>query len=82
MPMKSEHAAIFQQSQQLENDRIRFLETTRGSGEALAFARQTCTGYRRAVVSRSPPAGDALFRLRLLASYCYLKRYLNSSTNV
>lgn len=74
-----EFLAIIEGSQELEAQRIRFLETTRSRDQALAFARQTRTAYRRAVLGRSPPAGDALFRLRLLASYCYLKRYLVST---
>lgn len=77
--MDSESTKIFQHSQQLEAGRIRFLETGRGPEDARAFARQTSRGYRRAVLSRSPPAGDPLFRLRLMASYCYLKHYLRSN---
>lgn len=72
----TERAGIFRDSQALEAERLRFLETTRGAEDALAFARQTCLGYRRAVVARAAPAGDPVFRLRLLASYCYLKRYI------
>lgn len=69
----------YQQSTELEAARIRFLETTRDTAAALAFAQQTCHSYRRAVVSRTAPAGDALFRARLIASYCYLKRYINKA---
>lgn len=69
----------YQQSEQLEAMRISFLETSRGQEAALAFARQTRKSYRRAVVTRTAPAGDSVFRIRLIASYCYLKRYINSS---
>lgn len=67
----------FEASRALEADRIGRLARERGEEAARQFARQTLSGYRRAVVSRSAPAGDPAFRLRLIASYCYLKRYLN-----
>lgn len=68
-------SAEFQESQHLEADRLRFLEQSWGRDAALAFAQQTMRIYRRAVVRRSPPAGNPEYRLRLLASYCYLKDY-------
>ena len=71
-----EPTGIFRDSQALEAERLRFLETTRGAAAARAFARQTCSGYRRAVLARAAPAADPVFGLRLLASYCYFKRYL------
>jgi len=74
--MASDRLTRFTESQRLEAARIAFLERTRGHEEAVVFAQQTLTGYRRAVVTRSPPAGDAGFRLALMGSYCYLKRYL------
>lgn len=74
--MVSDRLTRFSESQQLEAARIAFLERTRGRDEALAFAKQTLIGYRRAVATRSPPAGEAAFRLALMGSYCYLKRYL------
>lgn len=64
------------ESQRLEAARLRLLEASRSREAAFAFARQTAASYRRAVVNRSAPAGDAVFRLRLIASYCYLRRYL------
>ncbi len=70
----------FQTGQQEEAARIAFLERERGREEAAAFARRTGAAYRRAVVSHSPPAGDAAFRLRLMASYCYFKAYLAGRT--
>lgn len=69
----------YRQSERLEEARMRFMETDRGQAAALAFARQTRDSYRRAVVARTAPAGDAIFRLRLIASYCYLKRYIAAS---
>ncbi|MCO4321599.1 hypothetical protein [Aliidiomarina quisquiliarum] len=69
----------FKASQNLEQERLEFLENERGKDAALSFAEQTRRTYRRAILSRSPPAGDAVFRLRLLASYCYLKRYIEKS---
>lgn len=77
--MDPERVTALLESERLEAERLRFLETTRGPAEALAFARQTRTGYRRAVLARAAPAGDADFRLRLLASYCYLKRYITAA---
>lgn len=71
---------IFHQALEQEGERIRFLEHERGVEGAVAFARSTGHAYRRAVVSHSPPAGDAIFRLRLMASYCYFKRYLAGRT--
>lgn len=71
--------SIFADSVAYEAARIRFLERNRGCESALAFASQTRAIYRRAVVQRTAPAGEAVFRLRLVASYCYLKRYLHSS---
>lgn len=70
---------IFAESLHHEAARMRFLECNRGPESALVFARQTRAIYRRAVVQRSAPAADAVFRLRLVASYCYLKRYLRCS---
>lgn len=67
---------IFAESLHQEAARIRFLECSRGPESALAFAERTRSIYRRAVVKRSAPAANAVFRLRLMASYCYLKRYL------
>lgn len=67
---------IFHHGTEQEAERIRFLERERGAEAAAEFARQTRAAYRRAVVMRSPPAGEATFRLRLIASYCYFKRYL------
>jgi hypothetical protein len=69
----------YRQSEQLEAARMSFMETDRGHAAALAFARQTRNSYRRAVVTRTAPAGDSVFRLRLIASYCYLKRYIAAS---
>lgn len=69
---------IFHESERQEETRIRFLESERSHEAALAFARQTLGLYRRAVVTRTPPAGERIFRLRLVGSYCYLKRYLRS----
>lgn len=68
---------IVAESMRREADRIRFLERTRGRAEAQLFARRTCGSYRRAVLGRSAPAGETIYRLRLMGSYCYLKRYLN-----
>ena len=68
----------FHDSERSEEARIRFLESERGREAAIAFARQTLRLYRRAVVSRTPPAGEAALRSRLTGSYCYLKRYLRS----
>lgn len=65
-----------QHSSELEATRIAFLETSRGRDAALEFARQTRNSYRRAVVTHTAPAGDRIFRLRLIGSYCYLKRYI------
>lgn len=71
------HAEI-SESQRLEAARIALLERERGKEAARAFAMQTLRSYRRAVIHRAPPAGEWRFQLRLLASYCYLKRYLRS----
>lgn len=73
-----ERRAEFTESQRLEAVRIAFLEQHRGKEAARAFAIQTLGSYRRAVVHRAPPAGERRFRLRLLASYCYLKRYVRA----
>lgn len=73
---RSTSAEIFAESLHHEAARIRFLERSRGRESAVAFAGQTRAIYRRAVVGRFAPAADAVFRLRLMASYCYLKRYL------
>ena len=67
---------VYQKSELLEAARVRFLEVNRGHEAALAFAHQTRNSYRHAVLTRTAPAGDPVFRLRLLASYCYLKRYI------
>ncbi|WP_440997788.1 hypothetical protein [Arhodomonas sp. SL1] len=64
-----------------ERDRLRFLEATRGRAAAREFAARTMSGYRRAVVRRSAPAGERLFRLRLTGSYCYLKQYLKGTSS-
>ncbi|WP_290651795.1 hypothetical protein [Aquisalimonas sp.] len=72
-----DRAEIIQRGADQEAERIRFIEQNRGQEAAEAFARQTRALYRRAVVNRSAPAGDQLIRLRLLGSYCYLKRYLH-----
>lgn len=72
----AEHRDIFHEIERQEAGRVRMLEGERGVEAAVAFARQTRDLYRSAVVSRSPPAGDAEFRLRLMAAYCQLKRYL------
>ncbi|UEX79711.1 hypothetical protein LMH63_08720 [Spiribacter halobius] len=64
-------------SQELEAERVRFLERTRSPGEAQAFARRTRGIYRRAVLNRSAPAAEPVYRLRLIGSYCYLRHYLN-----
>ncbi|MCO6441819.1 MAG: hypothetical protein J5I81_12220 [Nitrococcus mobilis] len=74
----SERQAEFAESQRLEAARIAFLERDRGKEAARVFAIQTLRSYRRAVVHRAPPAGEQRFRLRLLASYRYLKRYVRS----
>ncbi|MEX2575771.1 MAG: hypothetical protein WD382_03875 [Halofilum sp. (in: g-proteobacteria)] len=76
--VRDSYQATFEQGKQAEAERIAFLERERGIEEAVAFARRTGTAYRRAVVARSPPAGDPAFRLRLMASYCYFKAYLAS----
>lgn len=68
---------VLAESMRREANRIRFLERTRGEAEARLFARRTCSGYRRAVLGRSAPAGETVYRLRLMGSYCYLKRYLS-----
>jgi len=69
-------AGIVRESMAIEARRIDFLERTRGLGEARAFAERTRRSYRRAVLGRTAPAGEVVYRLRLLGSYCYLKRYL------
>jgi hypothetical protein len=68
--------AELRRSERLEAERIAFLERTRSREAARAFAEQTLRNYRRAVVHRAPPAGSATFRLRLIGSCCYFKRYL------
>lgn len=67
---------IFAEAITQERERIAFIEHERGAEEARAFAENIRDAYRRAVVSRSPPAGDPTFRLRLMGSYCAFKRYL------
>ncbi len=67
---------IFAQAIDQERERIAFIEHERSVEEAHAFAERIRDAYRRAVVSRSPPAGDPTFRLRLMGSYCAFKRYL------
>ena len=74
----SDDQRLFHDSERQEEARLRFLESERGRDEAVAFARRTARLYRQAVVSGSPPAGDRAFRLRLMGSYCRLKRYLHS----
>ncbi|MBA1147897.1 hypothetical protein H0Z60_12665 [Ectothiorhodospiraceae bacterium WFHF3C12] len=68
---------IIRESMACESRRIRFLERSRGTAAAREFAMRTRTGYRSAVLRRSAPAAEVVFRLRLLGSYCYLKRYLD-----
>lgn len=77
--MDKDTQQIYRQSEELEAARMGFMEKTRGHEAAQAFARQTRDSYRRAVVTRTPPAGDSVFRIRLIASYCYLKRYMASA---
>ncbi len=72
---------VFHESARHEEARIRFVESQRGHDEAVAFARQTLRLYRRAVVTETPPAGERAFRLRLMGSYCYLKRYLHGAAD-
>ena len=67
---------IFAEAIEQEGERIAFVERERGAEDARAFAERILKAYRRAVVSRSPPAGDPTFRLRLMGSYCAFKRYL------
>ncbi|HEX5512784.1 MAG TPA: hypothetical protein VFY81_00140 [Gammaproteobacteria bacterium] len=74
--MDARQKQICQQSEQLEAARIRFLETSRGRTAALAFAQQTRNSYRHAVLTRTAPAGEEIFRLRLIGSYRYLRRYI------
>jgi len=69
----------FRNSEQAEASRVRFLESSRGHDAAVRFARQTLAIYRTAVVHRSPPAGEARYRLRLMGSYCFLKQYLRDA---
>lgn len=76
MATHATYRETFQQAKREEAERVAFLERERGAEEAAAFARRTGAAYRRAVVSQSPPAGDASFRLRLMGSYCYFKGYL------
>jgi hypothetical protein len=71
-----QRSQICEESTRLEAARIRFLQQHRGDAAALAFARQTCRSYRHAVLTRTAPAGEEAFRLRLVASYRYLKRYM------
>lgn len=75
---RAERAAAFHDSARREEARVRMLEHERGRAAAAEFARQTLRSYRRAVVTRSAPAGDPVFRLRLMGSYCYLKQWLAS----
>lgn len=74
----AEHVAAFHESERQEEARIRFLESEQGRDAAVRFARQTLRTYRRAVVTRTPPATEPSYRLRFMGSYCYLKRYLGS----
>lgn len=69
---------IIRESMACESNRIHYLELHRGAAAAREFAARTRSGYRRAVLRRSAPAGEPGYRLRLLGSYCYLKRYLAS----
>lgn len=69
-------AAVIERSTVHEQERIRFLEQHRGEEAARTFARRTLDLYRSAVVRRSAPAGELVFRLRFIGSYRYLKRYL------
>ncbi|MDN3519454.1 hypothetical protein QWY84_17750 [Aquisalimonas lutea] len=69
-------AEVVHASERQEADRIAFVEQAHGTAHARVFAEQTLRLYRRAVVQRAAPAGEKTFRLRLLGSYCYLKRYL------
>lgn len=74
-------AEVVRDSERQEAERVAFLEETRGEADARAFAEQTLRVYRRAVVQRAAPAGEKVFRLRLLGSYCYLKRYLGGDSS-
>lgn len=69
-------SAVIERSALQEQERIRFLEQDRGKDAARTFARRTLGLYRSAVVRRSAPAGETLFRLRFIGSYRYLKWYL------
>lgn len=70
--------AELRQSERREAERIDYLERTRGVEAARAFAAQTLRSYRRAVVHRAPPACSAMFRLRMIGSCRYLRRYLRT----
>ena len=75
---RAEDRAAFHDRAQREAARIRMLDAERGRAAAVEFARQTLRSYRRAVVSRTAPAAEPAYRLRLMGSYCYLKRWLAS----
>jgi hypothetical protein len=68
--------AIVHEGREQEVARLAFLERHAGRKAACAFAWQTLRIYRRAVVGRAAPAGEKIYRLRLLGSYCYLRRYV------
>jgi hypothetical protein len=73
-----DHTRAFHAGRRREQARIRFLEHERGREPAADFARRTLGGYRRAVLRRTPPAGEPVLRYRLMGSYCYFKRYLDA----
>ena len=75
---RAEDRAAFDESADREATRIRMLDAERGRAAAVDFARQTLRSYRRAVVLRTAPAAEPVYRLRLMGSYCYLKRWLAS----
>ena len=75
---RTEDRSAFHESADREADRIRRLDSERGRAAAAEFARQTLHSYRRAVVRRTAPAAEPVYRLRLMGSYCYLKRWLAS----
>lgn len=66
----------FAEAIEQERERLALIEREQGLEEARAFAERIRNAYRRAVISRSPPAGDPVFRLRLMGSYCAFRRYL------
>ncbi len=75
------HRDTFAEAIEQERERLALIEREQGSAEARAFAERIRNAYRRAVISRSPPAGDPVFRLRLMGSYCAFKRHLAQSAH-